>query len=50
VAADPVDDALVVGGGVGVADRGVGFGAQRADAVGEVAAQDNKPKVRKWST
>jgi hypothetical protein len=34
VAADPVDDAVIVGGGIGVADRGVGLGAQRGGAVG----------------
>jgi hypothetical protein len=39
VAADPVDDTLVVGGGVSVADRRVHLGAQRGDAIGEKAAE-----------
>src|SRR4029453_1622014 len=34
-----VEDALVVGGGVGVADRGVDLGVQHTDTVGEIAAQ-----------
>jgi len=42
MAADPVDDALVVGGGVGVADRGIDLGAQRGDTVGEKAAQHSE--------
>jgi len=42
VAADPVDDALIAGGGVGVADRGVDLGAQRVSTVGEIAAQYGK--------
>ena len=39
VATDPVDDTLVVGRRVGVADGRVGFRAQRGDAVGEKAAE-----------
>jgi hypothetical protein len=39
MAADPVDDALVVAGRVAVADRGIGLGAQRSDTVGEITAQ-----------
>jgi hypothetical protein len=39
VAADPVDDPFVVGGGVGVANRRVHLAAQRGGAVGEKAAE-----------
>jgi hypothetical protein len=42
VAADPVDDPLVVSGGVGVADRGVRLGMQDAGAIGEIAAQHDE--------
>jgi hypothetical protein len=38
VTTDPVDDALIAGGGVGVADRGVDLGAQRVSTAGEIAA------------
>ena len=41
MAADPVDDPLVVGGGISIADRRVGLGAQRG-AIGQKAAEHGK--------
>jgi hypothetical protein len=42
-----IEDALIVGRGVGLADRGVGLGGQHTGAVTEKAAKHMKPKVRK---
>jgi hypothetical protein len=42
VAADAVNDALFVGGAVGVADRRVGLGAQHSDAIREEAAEHDE--------
>jgi hypothetical protein len=42
VAAGPVDDPLVVGGGVSDTDSGVHLGAQRINTVGEVARQNSE--------